>query len=70
MSLSCFELGEQMLSVDAAREALMTLVASPVATATTAGAPPLYGTCVISMAAIDDSSSIARCVTLPTPPEP
>ncbi|ATH77527.1 molybdopterin molybdenumtransferase MoeA [Vreelandella venusta] len=32
MSLSCFELGEQMLSVDAAREALMTLVASPVAT--------------------------------------
>ena len=31
MSLSCFELGEQMLSVDAARDALMTLVETPVA---------------------------------------
>lgn len=31
MSLSCFELGEQMLSVDAARDALMTLVEEPVA---------------------------------------
>ncbi|WP_404376048.1 gephyrin-like molybdotransferase Glp [Vreelandella aquamarina] len=31
MSLSCFELGEQMLSVDAARDALMTLVEQPVA---------------------------------------
>ncbi|MGM0832401.1 MAG: gephyrin-like molybdotransferase Glp [Pseudomonadota bacterium] len=30
MSLSCFELGEQMLSVDDAREALMTLVEHPV----------------------------------------
>ena len=31
MSLSCFELGEQMLSVDAARDALMTLVEKSVA---------------------------------------
>jgi molybdopterin molybdotransferase len=31
MSLSCFELGEQMLSVDAARDALMTLAKQPVA---------------------------------------
>ena len=31
MSLSCFELGEQMLSVEAARAALMTLVETPVA---------------------------------------
>ncbi|MGO3769299.1 MAG: molybdopterin molybdenumtransferase MoeA, partial [Vreelandella alkaliphila] len=31
MSLSCFELGEQMLSVDAAREALLSLAEQPVA---------------------------------------
>lgn len=31
MSLSCFELGEQMLTVDAARDALMTLVEQSVA---------------------------------------
>ncbi|QPI63635.1 gephyrin-like molybdotransferase Glp [Vreelandella venusta] len=31
MSLSCFELGEQMLSVDAAREALLPLAEQPVA---------------------------------------
>ncbi len=36
MSLSCFELGEQMLSVDAAREALTTLVGQPVAIETVA----------------------------------
>ncbi|RUR31933.1 molybdopterin molybdenumtransferase MoeA [Vreelandella andesensis] len=32
MSLSCFELGEQMLSVDAARDALLTLIEQPVTT--------------------------------------
>src|SRR3954469_23390329 len=44
-----------------------TICDSPARVATVAGPAPLYGTCTMSIFAIDFNSSPARCGVLPTP---
>ncbi|MNC91061.1 hypothetical protein D3C83_72500 [compost metagenome] len=42
---------------------------SPDTRAVTCGTPPLYGTCTMSIPAIDTNSAIDRCGALPFPDE-
>ena len=48
----------------------VVMLTSPPINPITDGALPLYGTWIIWMPVMTCSSSISRCVMLPTPPEP